>query len=607
MKYFYKKVSAILITCLMTMLLSSCINKSENVLNESKVGSSVNEKEMKSKLDELSPIRNEQWFKNGVHSIRNNLTNTYMIVNGNGDIIVKSLEPELEAVGVVRDVDKNVVNYVYKSYTGESIVKSTFSGIDYEYTDMNPSTRCRIFDRNGNDIGFEAKIYSPQYSSKNKIIFAERNDETYSNQKAFDVNTKEYIELNYSESSTMDSNFIFSTSPFNYKSDRQEMLIADEDLKEIKKIEGYSLDFVVEEDGVQYAMIRKRLSNSEDSSNNYKYNFLDSNYEFILDEDVDENIWTGNRKILTLRVGDKVYDYDVLKKEKVGEERDYKTTEDPEQLKRVELEKQYEPLMNKIKQETLENGKEKYYYMDLLVYKDTTLILASVYVEDNTYDHNPIDIYNTEGEQIASFNNLSTRFQNDGYLISNNDTVFNTEFKEVAALKGNRNIDRFDKFGKVFYADNMDDNYNYVDSFTIYNEKFEHVFENVECAEFDTYDDYIVIVDKDGTKIVDKDLNVVKTINRKLEIKNWYDNETNYREFTDLITKRMGLIDSNFNYIIDNINFIGYKEEKYFNYQNGFEYGLMDYEGRPILKYSIFDSMIEDAKLSDLKGNFIEY
>ena len=245
--------------------------------------------------------------------------------------------------------------------------------------------------------------------------------------------------------------------------------------------------------------------------------------------------------------------------------------------------------------------------MDLLTYKDTVLILASVYVENNTYDHNPIDIYNVEGEQIASFNNLSTRYQNDGYLISNNETVFNTELKEIATLKGDRNIDRFDKFGKIFYADDMDTNYNYVNSFTIYNEKFEPIFENVENTQFDTYDDYIVIVDKDGTKIVDKDLNIIKTLNRKLEIKNWYDNKTNYRDFTDLETKRMGLIDENFNYKIDNLKYVGYKEEKYFNYQNGFEYGLMDFEGRPILKYSIFDSMTEDSNGEDYKGNFIEY
>ena len=607
MKNFFKNISLVLIISLTTTFLLSCGVKNVNAVSETNETKTTIVTETKSKLDEVSPIKNETWFKNGLHSIRNNVTNTYMIVNGDGGIVVKSIEPELESIGLVRDLEEDAVNYVYKAYMGESIVKSTFSGIDYEYTDMNPSSRCRIYDRNGNDIGFEAKIYSPQYSSKNKIIFAERTDENYSNLKIFDVNTKEYSDINYSVSNTLNGKFIFSTSPFNYKSERQEILVADGDIKEVKKIEGYSLDFVAKEDGVEYAIVRKRLSNSEDAPNNFKYNILDTNYEFMLDEDVDENVWTGNRKVLTLRVGDKVFDYDVIKKQKVGEERDYKTTEDTEYLQKMAIEAKYESLMNKIKKETIENGTEKYYYMDLLTYKDTVLILASVYVENNTYDHNPIDIYNVEGEQIASFNNLSTRFQNDGYLISNNDIVFNTELKEITTLRGDRNIDRFDKFGKIFYADDMDTNYNFVNSFTIYNEKFEPIFENVENAQFDTYDDYIVIVDKDCTKIIDKSLNIVKTLDRKLEIKNWYDNKTNYRDFTDLETKRMGLIDENFNYKIDNLKYVGYKEEKYFNYQNGFEYGLMDFEGRPILKYSIFDSMTEDSNGEDYKGKFIEY
>ena len=99
----------------------------------------------------------------------------------------------------------------------------------------------------------------------------------------------------------------------------------------------------------------------------------------------------------------------------------------------------------------------------------------------------------------------------------------------------------------------------------------------------------------------------MKAIDRKILIKNWYDNKTNFREFTDLTTKKMGLIDEQFNYKLDNINFIGFKEEKYFTYQNGFYYGLMDYDGKVVLKYSIFDSMQEDANLNDYKGDFIEY
>ncbi len=608
MKNFYRKISSVLIISFLATVLISCKIKNENSLNQLKVSNDTNTYETKNKINEISPIKDEEWFKNGIHTIRNNITNTFMIVNGNGDIIIKSIEPELESIGTVRDIEKDVVNYVYKAYMGESIVRSTFSGIDYEYIDMNPSSRCKIFDKNGNDIGFEAKVYSPQYSSKNKIIYSEANrDEINSKLNVFDVNTKEVSKLNYSIVYVLNGKFIFSNSSYGEENDIQEVLVTDGDLNEIKKIDGYSIDFVVNEDGVEYAILRKKIGNTNDDSNNYKYNFLNSNFELMLDDDVDENVWTSNRKILTLRVGNKVFDYDVINNERVGEERDYKKTEDTEQMKQMAMEKQYEPLMKKIKEENIIDGKEKYSYIDLLTYNDKVLILASVDKEDNSYDKNPIDVFNTEGKLIASFENLSTRFENQGILISNNDTIYDIDLNEVTKLNNKRNIDEYDKFGKKFFADSMDENYNYVDSFTVFDEKFKPIFENVINAKFDSYDNYIVIVDKDGTKIVDKDLNIVKTIDRKLEIDTWYDNKTNLREFTDLDTKRMGLIDENYNYIIDNLKYIGYKEEKYMNYQNGFEYGIMDYEGRPILKYSIFDSMTEDSVISDYKGNFIEY
>lgn len=606
MKNCYKKISSILIVCLMTTFLFSCGVKTNNVLSEAKSSNESNSSKTKVETNTISPILNEDWFKNGIHSIRNQLTNTYMLVKGNGEIIVKTIEPELESVGLVRDVDSNTINYVYKTYMGESIVKSTFSGIDYEYTDMNPSSRCRVYDRDGNDIGFEALIYSPSYSSKTKIIYSNRSEDTYSNLHIYDVNTKEYFDANYCEVDVMNGKFIFSTSPYNYKEEREEFVVLDGDLNEIKKVEGYSLDYVVKDDDVEYGILRKRITNDENASNNFKYNFMNSNFEFIFEEDVDENIWNSDRSLLTLRVGDKVFDYDLKKKAKLGVERPYKIEEDTKQLEKMQKEKLYEPIMNKIKDENNIGDEIKYGSTELLLYKDKELILANVYSSEYT-ENDPTDVYSVEGEKLASFDDLSTMFSDQGYLVVNNDTIYDFDMKKVMTLKNKRNMHKYEHFGKIFYVDDIDLNYELVKPYTVFNENFEQIFENVEDAEFDTYDDYIVIVDKDGTKIVDKDLNVLKTINRKLEIKDWYENKTNYREFTDLDTKRMGLIDNNYNYQIDNLNNIGYKEEKYFNYQNGFEYGLMDYEGRPILKYSIFDSMMEDTKLSDLKGNFIEY
>ena len=116
MKNFYKNISLVLIISLTATFLLSCGVKNVNVVSETNETKAITATETKSKLDEVSPIKNEAWFKNGLHSIRNNVTNTYMIVNGNGDIVAKSIEPELESLGVVRDLEENVTNYIYKTY-----------------------------------------------------------------------------------------------------------------------------------------------------------------------------------------------------------------------------------------------------------------------------------------------------------------------------------------------------------------------------------------------------------------------------------------------------------------------------------------------------------
>ena len=604
MNYLKNKISIALIICVIATSLFSC---TKNVKKE-------NDNTLKeTKSSEQSPIIDEDWFKNGIHTITNPITNTYMLVNGSGDIILKTNENDMEMVGAVRDINTGTTNYVYKTYMGESIVKSTFSGIDYEYTDYNPSERCRIYDIKGNDIGFEANIFSPNYSSKNKIVYALRyedvNEENYNNLMVFDVNTKEHTKLNYSEISALSGKFILSTSPYNIKDGRQELVVLDDNFNEIKKIEGYSIDATINEKDYEYIILKKRVSETEDYSKDYKYNFLNSDFNLMLENDVDENVWTGNRSILTVRTGNKVYDYDVKKREKVGSEREYKAEDNTIKDENKIAEEKCINMTNKIQTENVKDGQEIYDYVEIFTYDNKVLFIGYLNVEQDimSYSDRPADIYDEEGDKIASFDDLSSRYKSDGYLIANHDTIYNINLQVVRKLDNKRNFDRYEKFGKIFFTDEFDVQYEQVDSFTIFDNTFEPVFENVNAAEFDAYDTYISIVDKDGTKIVDKDNKIVKAIDRKILIKNWYDNKTNFREFTDLTTNRMGLIDEQFNYKLDNINFIGFKEEKYFTYQNGFYYGLMDYDGKVVLKYSIFDSMQEDANLNDYKGDFIEY
>ena len=261
---------------------------------------------------------------------------------------------------------------------------------------------------------------------------------------------------------------------------------------------------------------------------------------------------------------------------------------------------------NKIKEENIKDGEQKYYDVTEIEHDGKVLYLA--HLDSNNrgmFDHDPIDVYNEDGEKIGEFDDLSNYYREQGYLFVNHDTVYNINMQVVRVLKEKRNTERVEKFGKVFFYDRTGLDYSSVKPFTLYNELFEPVYENLEKIETDTYDDYIVIIDSEGTKLLDKDLNVVRTFDRKIDIKSWYDNTNGFKAFEDVDTERMGIIDKDYNIVVDKLKQVGMLEEKYFSYQNGFEYGLMDYEGRPILKYSIFDTMTEDSVGKDYRGEYV--
>ena len=74
----------------------------------------------------------------------------------------------------------------------------------------------------------------------------------------------------------------------------------------------------------------------------------------------------------------------------------------------------------------------------------------------------------------------------------------------------------------------------------------------------------------------------------------------------NLESGRMGVMDDNFNIIINDLKSVTNLEEKSFTYTNGFKYGLMDYDGKVICDFSIFDTMTEDANLNDYKIKYVE-
>ena len=112
------------------------------------------------------------------------------------------------------------------------------------------------------------------------------------------------------------------------------------------------------------------------------------------------------------------------------------------------------------------------------------------------------------------------------------------------------------------------------------------------------FSDKISIVTNQGTDLLDKNLSSVKHFDKKLRIDNWYP-DANHYSFTDKDTNMMGVLDLDFNIVVDNLKAVSEMTDKYFVFVNGFKYGFMDYEGNILFDFSIFDSMRDDADPTD--------
>ena len=550
--------------------------------------------------NEISPIANEPWFRDDIHILSNPTNRANSLVKGDGTILLTTLEPDIESLGKITDVNSKVTNYIYKNYTGENYIKKNISNTEEELIDAIPTQKCVVYDRNGNETGLVANTYSPNYSSKNIIIYSAEDDEGIGAYFAYNVNTKQKQKIECDEIYVMNNRFLLSTSPWNDNVKNEEILVCDENLDLVKKIEGYSIDGVTKIDNLEFASLRKKIKGGDDAE--FKYNFLNSDFEIYFENDVDERMWTGNQTKMSLRTDNKIIDYSFVDNKIVSEEREYnKEAEDIEK----QNEEKYSNMEKKIQDDNTKDGVEKYSYVNRFKHDNKVLYIGHKQGNLGMFDHDAIDVFDENGEKLAEFDDLSNQFSDVGYIFVNHDTLYNIDMNVVGKLKEKRNIEMYTKFDKTYFNDSIGLDYGSVKPFTLYNEKMEPLLENLECIEMNSFDDYIMIVDSEGTKLLDKDRNVVKIFDRKLDIKPWYESVTTNKVFEDLDTSRMGIIDKDLNIVVDKMKYIGELESKYFTYQNGFEYGFMDYEGRPIIKYSIFDTMMEDANSADFRGAYV--
>lgn len=595
MRKMIKKIEYLAVLLLASFFMFSCTNSLIKVEEIQETKEAVAEKDENT----ISSIANEEWFKKGYYTIQNDYSHALSIVRGDGTIILREMDPRLESLEIIEDINEGEVNYLCKIYNGEKLISVKYG----EYEDKEPSTRTVFYDKNGKEVGLEADSYGAYFSTKDKIFYNTGNNYNNKKNKRFDVNTKEITDIKYSEIRHLNGKIVFSTNPYDDK-ESGEIVVLDENLNEIKKIKGYSIDSIDNKDGFEFATVARLLKKGEKGDKtDRRYNFLDENFEMILDKDFEKRLYTSDIPIVTLVTDGIEYNYNLKTKEKVGEDKTY--VEDNGQLTEWQL-IQNEKEMYDAKARKLKN-KEEYDYVDIFLHGNDVLFIARRITDTLVYDEAPCDIYNSELEKLAEVENVSEYYEKEGFLFVNNDTVYNSKWEEVVKFDEKCNISKLTKFGKTMFSDSLDMNYNLRKRFNIYDENFKLTYSNVYAEEDYAYDDYIIITDDEGTKFIDKDLNVVKKLDRKLDIKNWY-TLTKHRMFVDVESGRMGILDGNFDIVVDNKKSVGDLQDKYFTYLNGFKYGLMDYTGKPILSFSIFDTMKEDAKEDDFSGDYvIEY
>lgn len=554
-----------------------------------------------------SKLADDLNFKESLHLIKNNVTNTETIVKGDGTIILNGMDGFKDVLGLAKDKRTNEVNYVYRSIYGEDreIIEriDNYSGEVYSYSE--PTIETIYYDNTGKEIGLRAKSYSPNLILGDKIVYSDLNSEYGSNLYYFDVKTKKTEKTKHNSVYFYADHPIFSTNQYIEKNEiNKEILVCDDDFNVIKTIDNYSISGIENASDTEIAVVATTLiKNNEKSPEEldygtdyeYKYNCLDTDFNLVFDEPLDSRPIFNDSSVVTVHRGNIEFDFDFKNMKKVGEERAYSGFDNYNDKYQTERRK-YDPICDDIKK--LDN---RYTYVDVRIYKDKVLLFAH---HDDSYDEkndifiDPCDIYSVDKELLLSVKTFNNTYEDAGYIFVDNNKIYDFDLNLIKSFDTELYVDKYDIGGKTYFEDSRNVDYSTREHFNLYDNNMNLLYENLRMAIPYTYDDCLILVFDDKTIIIDKDNNIIKEFDRALDIRNWYD-DVDYKVFTDINTNRMGILDDNDNVIIDGLKYVSGLEKECFTFTNGFKYGLMDYEGKVICSFSIFNTMNEDAKLED--------
>ena len=549
----------------------------------------------------------------GLHIIRNPENYTQVVIDENGNMIDRTINSDLESISLINNPVLGYAEYYYKTdFTAE--VKNTdvhsTEDMDEVFDSLMPIQKSKLYDKHGNEIKLPIEFSNAEFATSLSIFLRDANQnyydknlvEVYQNTDGTwsadsDIvyeNTVRYKEFT-SDTGNKYIKLYFSTELYDGDEKEHRVVVTDDSFIKEREYKGYNLDDIIDLEGKKIPVLIRLVEDK------LKYNFLDDNNDLVFDEDVDKGIPYDNKsRIVTLIRGDKEFDFSFDTFTTVGDSRVYieKVEKDPV----YELKEKYEDIKDKIV-----SSNDDYKYATIW-YDEVNKKIRILANKDERYDEltgytSDVDVYDEDAKLLGTMPKFSACYEENGYFFYNNNTVCDFDLNIIKTFDDDMYLSRAEKFNKSFFIERFDIRDQYSDKkiedikpFKIYDKDFNVLYDDIIKVYEYTLDDYLIVVDKDNTKFINLDndgnLYVKKEISRPLDVSNWY-SESDFKAFKDLQTGFFGILDKDLNIKVDNLkNAIDLKKD-YFTYELGFSFGLMDYDGNIINKYSIFNTMGE--------------
>lgn len=494
-------------------------------------------------------------FKDRIYVVRNPKSNVEIVANGEGKILDRTFDAYYDSLGLCVDAKTGESNYYFK-----------VDGSHMEGMDGPENSICTFYDKNGNEVGLSKEdIWGSQFTFGKYIGIAIYGRDTNSNKLIlFDTEEKKEIEAPLPEANYFGGRVVFSGNT--YDDGEKKILVCDDDFNVIKTIDGYSTLNVTNIDDKKVLRIARK--NPDDDKGRLIENYLDENFNFLYDPETEMKKYN--------EVEDKYNYYD------------------PD----------YDEKYNAATISMIKKMDEKLEYIYSTRSNDKTIFIANYPIEDYDTQRDSIsNVYTPDLTKSLSKVVVESVDEKNGYIFVDYDKVYDFDLNLIKKFDRKSYIQTHEKFDKKYYVDEFTEGIQRRDTFDVYDSNFNVVFKDISNFDEFSFDDYIVVTDNDGTKLYDKNMKVVEKFDRKFMLYSWYSDK--YLVFRDRDTDRMGIMDRNYNIMIDKLKYVESLKDDYFSFQNGFRYGIMDYKGNIIISFSIFDTMKEDAKEDDYRLGYV--